>query len=57
LAYRPPSLHAKKWIQEENERLGKDTYVFMTKLELGLELIDDLKERGIHFSHFLIDDW
>jgi len=26
-------------------------------IELGLELIDDLKERGIHFSHCLIDAW
>jgi len=46
-----------KWIQEENERLGKNVYEFKTKLQLGLELIDDLKERGIHFIHFLIDAW
>jgi len=45
----------KKWVEAENERLGKDAYVFKTKLELGLELIDDLKERGIHFSHCLMD--
>lgn len=47
----------KKWIQAENERLGKNVYVFKTKLQLGLELIDDAKERDIHFSHLLVDAW
>lgn len=47
----------KKWVEAENERLDRDTYVFKTKLELGLELIDDLKEHGIHFSHLLMDAW
>jgi hypothetical protein len=47
----------KKWVEAENESLGDNVYVFKTKLELGLELIDDLKERGIHFSHCLIDAW
>jgi len=47
----------KKWVEAENERLGEDAYVFKTKLQLALELIDDLKERGIHFSHCLMDAW
>jgi len=57
----------KKWVEAENKRLcssvtqqnetGRDVYVFKTKLQLGLELIDDLKERGIHFSHLLMDAW
>jgi len=47
----------KKWVQAENERLGKDVYVFKTKLELGLELVDDFQRRGIHFSYLLVDAW
>jgi len=47
----------KKWVEEENKRLGEDVHEFKTKLQLGLELIDDLEERGIHFIHFLIDAW
>jgi hypothetical protein len=47
----------KKWVEAENKRLGEDVYVFKTKLELGLELIDDLKELAIQFSHLLMDAW
>jgi len=52
-----------KWVEEQNvsfelnDNGGKDLYVFKSKLELGLELIDDIKERGIRFSHLLIDAW
>lgn len=46
-----------KWIQEANARQNKKAYVFKSKLELGLELIDDAIKRGIEFSHALIDGW
>jgi hypothetical protein len=32
-------------------------YVFKSKLELGLELLDDIKKRGIRLSHLLVDGW
>ena len=44
----------RKWIEAENERLGKEAYVFKSKLQLGLEWVDDLLRRGIQFSHTLI---
>jgi hypothetical protein len=47
----------KKRVEAENERLGMDAYVFKSKLELGLELIDDLQKRKIRFSHLLVDAW
>jgi SRSO17 transposase len=52
-----------KWVEEQNvsfelnDNRGKELYAFKSKLELGLELIDDIKERGIRFSHLLIDAW
>ena len=46
-----------KWVVTENARLGQGVYVFKSKLELGLELVDDLLIRGITFSHLLIDGW
>lgn len=36
---------------------GDQVYVFKSKLELGLELVDDLQKRGIRFSHVLVDAW
>jgi hypothetical protein len=46
-----------KWVEAENERLGKEVYVFKSKLQLGLELVDDLLRRGIQFFHLLVDAW
>lgn len=46
-----------KWVEAENARHGKGVYVFKSKLELGLELLDDIKKRGIRFSHLLVDGW
>jgi hypothetical protein len=49
-----------KWVDEHNELNGEgDTkvYVFKSKLQLGLELVDDLQKRGIRFSHLLVDAW
>ena len=46
-----------KWVQEENDRQGKNVYVFKSKLELGLELVDDLISRDISYSYLLIDGW
>jgi len=52
-----------KWVEEQNvsfelnDNRGGELYVFKSKLALGLELIDDMKERGIRFSHLLIDAW
>jgi hypothetical protein len=46
-----------KWVEAENERLGKTVYVFKSKLQLGLELVDDLLRRGIQFRHLLVDGW
>ncbi len=33
----------RKWVEAENARHGKEMYVFKSKLELGLELLDDIK--------------
>ena len=46
-----------KWVEGENQRLGKEVYVFKSKLQLGLELVDDLHRRGIQFFHLLVDAW
>jgi|GEM_PF-282254 len=54
-----------KWVEERNASLidnpvdnpDKEPYVFKSKLELGLELVDDTIKRGIRFSHLLIDAW
>jgi len=46
-----------KWVEEHNELNGEETYVFKSKLTLGLELVDDLIRRGIRFSHLLVDAW
>lgn len=46
-----------KWVEEHNARHGEEVYVFKSKLVLGLELVDDLKRRGIRFSHLLVDGW
>ena len=46
-----------QWVKEANARQNKITYIFKSKLQLGLELIDDLKKRGIQYSHLLIDGW
>ena len=46
-----------KWVEVENSRQDKQVYVFKSKLELGLELIDDLPKAGIQFSHLLMDGW
>ena len=46
-----------KWVLAENARHDKDVYVFRSKLELALELIDDLPKRSIRFSHLLMDGW
>lgn len=45
------------WVQEQNSSLGQEVYVFKSKLQLGLELIDDILAREIQFSHLLIDSW
>lgn len=47
----------KGWIEKENAQNGKEMYEFKSKLDLGLELINNLKERDIEFSHLLIDSW
>ena len=47
----------KKWVQEQNELHGKELYVFKSKLGLGLELLDRLKEQNVRFSHLLVDGW
>jgi len=46
-----------KWVDAENAGLGKEAYVFKSKLQLGLELVDDLHRRGIQFFHLLVDGW
>jgi hypothetical protein len=46
-----------KWVESENQRLGKEVYAFKSKLQLGLELVDDLLRRGIQFFHLLVDAW
>lgn len=46
-----------EWVEEQNIILGKQVYVFKSKLQLGLELIDNLLARRIQFSHLLIDSW
>lgn len=46
-----------KWVQEANARQNKEVYTFKSKLELGLELIDDIIKRVIQYSHLLIDGW
>ena len=46
-----------KWVDKHNERLGKEVYVFKSKLQLGLELVDDILRRGTQFSHLLVDGW
>lgn len=49
-----------KWVDAENARLDKvdkQAYVFKSKLQLGLELVDDLLRRGIQFRHLLVDAW
>ena len=49
-----------KWVDKHNELSGEadaKIYVFKSKLELGLELVDDLQKRGIRFSHLLVDAW
>jgi len=45
------------WVQKHNALFGKEVYIFKSKLQLGLELIDDIKSRNIQFSHLLIDSW
>jgi len=45
------------WVQEQNALFGQEVYLFKSKLLLGLELIDDIKNRNIQFSHLLIDSW
>lgn len=48
-----------QWVKEANARQrcsSKVTYVFKSKLQLGLELIDELKN-NIQYSHLLIDGW
>jgi hypothetical protein len=47
----------KEWVEEQNALLGKQVYVFKSKLQLGLELILDIQKRNIVFSHLLIDSW
>jgi hypothetical protein len=46
-----------EWVEEQNALLEEQTYVFKSKLKLGLELIDDVQNRKIQFSHLLIDSW
>ncbi len=46
-----------KWVEGENQRLDKEVYVFKSKLQLGLELVDDLLRRGIQFFHFSSICW
>jgi hypothetical protein len=49
-----------KWVDKHNELNGEadaKVYVFKSKLQLGLELVDDLQKRGIRFSHLLVDAW
>jgi len=50
----------RKWVEEQNAihgANGKELYVFKSKLELGLELLDELKRQNIRFSHLLVDGW
>jgi hypothetical protein len=52
-----------KWVEEQNASLEHNRnnpaklYVFKSKLILGLELVDDIRKRGIRFSHLLVDAW
>jgi len=47
----------RKWVEEQNAIRGKELYVFKSKLELGLELLDGLMKQNIRFSHLLVDGW
>jgi len=50
----------RKWVEEQNAirvTNGKELYVFKSKLDLGLELLDQLKKQNIRFFHLLVDGW
>lgn len=47
----------KDWVEQYNACHDENLYVFQSKLDLGLELIDDSKKRNIKFSQLLIDSW